>query len=47
MGELVTFEASVNYTGRTSMEIGIRVTTEELVRHLVRHTSSCYFADGR
>ena len=43
VGELVTFEASVNYTGRTSMEIGIRVTTEDLVRHLVRHTNSCYF----
>ena len=25
VGELVTFYASVNYTGRTSMEIGIRV----------------------
>jgi acyl-CoA hydrolase len=25
------------------MEIGIRVTTEDLVRHLVRHTNSCYF----
>ncbi len=28
VGELVTFSASVNYTGRTSMEIGIRVETE-------------------
>jgi acyl-CoA hydrolase len=43
VGELVTFQASVNYTGRTSMEIGIRVTTEDLVDQRVRHTNSCYF----
>jgi acyl-CoA hydrolase len=53
VGELVTFAASVNYTGRTSMEIGIRVTTEDLVGRQVRHTNSCYFTmvaigpDGR
>lgn len=43
VGELVTFRASVNYTGRTSMEIGIRVTTEDLRGGIVRHTNSCYF----
>jgi acyl-CoA hydrolase len=43
VGELVTFEASVNRTGRTSMEIGIRVTTQDLVAQTVRHTNSCYF----
>ncbi|SCX56350.1 Acyl-CoA hydrolase [Klenkia marina] len=43
VGELVTFQASVNYTGRTSMEIGIRVTTEDLRAGVVRHTNSCYF----
>ncbi|SDP09605.1 Acyl-CoA hydrolase [Klenkia soli] len=43
VGELVTFQASVNYTGRTSMEIGIRVTTEDLRAGQVRHTNSCYF----
>ncbi|HTK00841.1 MAG TPA: acyl-CoA thioesterase, partial [Bordetella sp.] len=30
VGELVTFLASVNYTGRTSMEIGIKVVTEDI-----------------
>src|SRR5690606_21718204 len=43
VGELVTFYASVNYTGRTSMEIGIKVVTEDIRRKLVRHTNSCYF----
>lgn len=43
VGELVTFLASVNYTGRTSMEIGIRVTTQDLLTHSVRHTNSSYF----
>jgi acyl-CoA hydrolase len=43
VGELVTFAASVNYTGRTSMEIGIRVTTEDLIARSVWHTNSCYF----
>ena len=43
VGELVTFYASVNYTGRTSMEIGIKVVTEDIRAKLVRHTNSCYF----
>ena len=53
VGELVTFDASVNRTGRTSMEVGVRVTTQDLVSQTVRHTNSCYFTmvgigpDGR
>jgi acyl-CoA hydrolase len=43
IGELVTFLAAVNYTGRSSMEIGIRVTTENITGHTIRHTNSCYF----
>ncbi|KKW67843.1 VdlD [Lampropedia cohaerens] len=43
VGELVTFLASVNYTGRTSMEIGIKVVTENIQKRLVRHTNSCFF----
>lgn len=43
VGELVTFLASVNYTGRTSMEIGIKVVTEDIQHRLMRHTNSCYF----
>ncbi|MCK9534696.1 MAG: acyl-CoA thioesterase [Pseudomonas sp.] len=43
VGELVTFLASVNYTGRTSIEIGIKVITEDIHKKLVRHTNSCFF----
>lgn len=43
VGELVTFLASVNYTGRTSIEIGIKVITENIREKLVRHTNSCFF----
>ena len=43
VGELVTFLASINYTGRTSMEVGIRVVTENIQKRLVRHANSCYF----
>src|SRR5574343_223100 len=43
VGELVTFMASVNYTGTSSMEIGIKVITEDIRNQSVRHTNSCYF----
>ncbi len=43
IGELVTFLASINYTGKTSMEVGIKVIAEDLVQKSIRHTNSCYF----
>lgn len=43
VGELVTFLASVNYVGRTSMEIGIKVVAEDIRSRSVRHTNSCFF----
>lgn len=43
VGELVHFLASVNYTGNTSMEIGIKVVTENIKQRSVRHTNSCFF----
>ncbi|WP_193164205.1 acyl-CoA thioesterase [Microbulbifer hainanensis] len=43
VGELVTFLASVNYTGNTSLEVGIKVITEDIRNRVVRHTNSCYF----
>lgn len=43
VGELVTFSASVNYVGRTSMEIGIRVEAEHIQNGTKRHANSSYF----
>lgn len=43
VGELVTFKASINRTGNTSMEVGIRVEAQDVKTKAVRHTNSCYF----
>jgi len=43
VGELVTFLASVNYTGTSSMEIGIKVVAENIRSKVVRHANSCFF----
>ncbi len=43
VGELVTFHANVNYTGHSSMEIGVKVEAENLTSKESRHTNSCYF----
>ena len=43
IGSLVTFHASVNYTGRTSMEIGIKVISEDIKDHTLKNTNVCYF----
>jgi len=42
LGDLVVLKASVNYVGRTSMEIGVRVEAEDLQTGNRRHTNSCY-----
>lgn len=42
LGELVVAMASVNFVGRTSMEVGVRVEAEDLVSGVRRHTNSCY-----
>ena len=43
VGELVTFLSSVNYTGTSSMEIGIKVIAEDIRDQVVRHVNSCFF----
>lgn len=43
VGELVSLRASVNYVGRSSMIVGIRVEAEQVKSGTVRHTNSCYF----
>lgn len=53
VGELVTFLASVNYTGRSSLEVGIKVVAEGIRTQVMRHVNSCFFTmvatddDGR
>lgn len=42
LGELVVMKASVNFAGRTSMEVGVRVEAEDLLTGNRRHTNSCY-----
>ncbi len=42
VGELVTFLATINYVGNTSLEVGIRVIAENLLTRLCRHTNTCY-----
>ena len=43
VGELVTFLAQVNHTGKSSMEIGIKVVTENTRSGECRHAMSCFF----
>jgi uncharacterized protein (TIGR00369 family) len=43
VGELVTMKASVNYVGKTSMIIGIRVEAENIQTGEVKHCNSSYF----
>jgi acyl-CoA hydrolase len=42
VGDLLIMKASVNYVGRSSMEIGVRVEAEDLLTCRRRHTNSCY-----
>jgi len=43
VGELVTFLASVNHTGTSSMEIGIKVVAQHIRTQATRHVNSCFF----
>lgn len=43
VGELVTLKASVNYTGKTSMVIGLRVESENIQTGKIKHCNSSYF----
>ncbi|HOK02693.1 MAG TPA: acyl-CoA thioesterase [Spirochaetota bacterium] len=42
VGDLLRVSASINYVGKTSMEIGVRVEAENFVTGEVRHTASAY-----
>jgi uncharacterized protein (TIGR00369 family) len=43
VGELVSLLASVNYVGRTSLLVGIKVIAEDVRSGLVKHTNTSYF----
>lgn len=53
VGDLLTLKASLNMVGSTSMEVGVRVESENLLLGQLRHTASAYLtmvalgADGR
>lgn len=42
VGDLVTLKAQVNWVGRSSLEVGVRVTAENVVEGTVSHTSSAH-----
>lgn len=43
VGELVSLKASVNYVGRSSMVVGIRVESENIQTGSKKHCNSSYF----
>ncbi len=42
VGDLVSLKASINMVGRTSLEVGVRVESENIISGTVRHTASAY-----
>ena len=42
IGNLLTLKASVNYVGKTSLEVGVRIEAEDLRTGTVVHTGSSY-----
>ncbi len=42
IGDLVTLKAGVTYTGKSSMEVGVRVESQNLLTGDIRHTVSAY-----
>ncbi len=53
VGEILVLKAAINYTGRSSMEVGVRVEAENPHTGQVVHAGSCYLTmvalddDGR
>ncbi|MEY8848805.1 acyl-CoA thioesterase [Psychroserpens sp. XS_ASV72] len=43
VGELVTMKASINFVGKTSMVVGIRVESENIQNGEIKHCNSSYF----
>ncbi len=43
VGELVSMHASVNFVGRTSLVVGIRVESQNIKTGVIKHTNSSFF----
>ncbi|MEY5042081.1 MAG: hypothetical protein RLZZ414_1640 [Bacteroidota bacterium] len=43
VGDLVSLFASVNYVGKTSLTIGIKVVTENFTKKTIKHSNTSYF----
>jgi uncharacterized protein (TIGR00369 family) len=43
VGDLVSLMASVNYVGKTSLVVGIRVISENIKTNTISHTNTSYF----
>lgn len=43
VGELLSLHASINYVGRSSMIVGIRVEAQNVKTNVTKHTNSSYF----
>ena len=41
-GDVVSFQAQVNFTHKTSMEVGVKVTAENLTTKNLHHTATAY-----
>ncbi|MDL2259503.1 acyl-CoA thioesterase [Deltaproteobacteria bacterium OttesenSCG-928-K17] len=42
LGELVILKSSVHLVGRTSMEVGVRVEVEDMIKGELRHAATCF-----
>ena len=43
VGEVIKLMGSVNYVGRKSLVVGIKVVAENLQAGISKHTNTCYF----
>ncbi|WP_350285469.1 acyl-CoA thioesterase [uncultured Croceitalea sp.] len=43
VGDLLTLKGSINYTGKTSMVVGVRVESENIITGKRKHCNSSYF----
>ena len=42
VGDILILKSSVNYTGNTSMEVGVRIESENTISGEINHTASAY-----